>query len=491
MSGPVERVAVYGGGVAAPMAALAVARAYGRLGTQVTWIDSGEAPAPHAALVALPDLAAFHRLLGIGDAALIEAASATLNMGQQFVGWSGGEGVFLHAYGDAGTDFAGLPFVQHWARARQAGLRVALEDFCLVAAAAKEGRIGEARDSATRQAVKQGWHLDAAGYAGVLRAACTAAGVTIVQAVVTQPSAADGRLDRIELADGATVTADLFIDADGALIGLLDPYGPAEGSGLCDRMLHGSAARLDPLPLYSRVATHEAGWVTLTPLSDRLAVEVAYDSRRMPDAVARAVMDRAAGRPVEMGATEALSATLRPHPWIANCVAIGRAAGDMPRLDGAELLLLQLAVAQLMLLWPIDRDAMPEADIYNEELSGSHARVRDFAAQHFRLNGRHGEPFWDTARAVPISAELAAKIDLFAARGMFAHFNHEAHVEDGWALCMTGHGVVPHSFDPQALLVEDQVLMAEFQRQLRAIAAEVRGMETHAEALARIRSNAT
>src|SRR3546814_3982545 len=76
--------------------------------------------------------------------------------------------------------------------------------------------------------------------------------------------------------------------------------------------------------------------------------------------------------------------------------------------------------------------------------------------------------YWDAARAAPISAELAAKIDLFAARGMFAHFNHEAHVEDSWALVMAGHGVTPRSFDPQALLVDDQALMAEFQRQLRA-----------------------
>ncbi len=151
------------------------------------------------------------------------------------------------------------------------------------------------------------------------------------------------------------------------------------------------------------------------------------------------------------------------------------------------MLLLQLAIAQLVLLWPIDRAAMPEADIYNEEIAGAWARVSDFTAQHFRLNARAGEPLWDGARTAPISAELASKIDLFAARGMFAHFNHEAHVEDSWALVMAGHGVVPRSFDPQALLVEDQALMAEFQRQLRAVASDVHGMETHADALRRMR----
>lgn len=487
---PIERVAVYGGGVAAPMAALAIARAFGRLGTRVTWVDTGAVSPPRAALVGLPDLASFHRLLGIGDAALIEGASATLNMGQQFVGWSGGEGAFLHAYGDAGTPFASLPFVQHWTRARQGGVGVGLEDFALAAASAKEGRTGEVRDAASRQAVRHGWHLDAARYARLLRDACERAGVTILSGVGATPHARDGMLDRIELADGETVTADLFVDADGALMGRLDPAGSVAAGAPCDRLIRGSAAPLDPPPLYSRVTAHSAGWATVTPLGDRLAAEIAYDSRLMSEDDARATLARIAGRPVETDSVETIVATHRARPWFSNCVAIGPAAGNAPLLDGAELLLLQLAVAQLVLLWPIDRTDMSEADIYNEELSGSRARVGDFTAQHFRLNARNGEPFWDAAGAAPISRELATKIDLFAARGMFAHGNHEAHVEDSWALCMAGHGVVPRSFDPQARAVEDQVLMMEFQRQLRAIATEVRGMETHAQALARIRSNA-
>src|SRR3546814_14264821 len=76
--------------------------------------------------------------------------------------------------------FASLPFVQHWTRARAAGLGVALEDFCLAAAAAKQGRTGAPREAATRQAVKAGWHLDAAGYAKLLRATCEQADIRIV-----------------------------------------------------------------------------------------------------------------------------------------------------------------------------------------------------------------------------------------------------------------------------------------------------------------------
>src|SRR3546814_17045960 len=97
---------------------------------------------------------------------------------------------------------------------------------------------------------------------------------------------------------------------------------------------------------------------------------------------------------------------------------------------------------------------MPEAYIYNEELAGTRARVADFTAQHFRLNARLGEPYWDAARIEPVSAELAAQLALFAALGMVAHSNHEAHVADGLALVIAGLGVHPTRFDQPHLPVQ-------------------------------------
>ncbi len=457
---PVRTVAVRGGGIAAPMVALAIARAYGRLGVDVTWYDSGVVPPPHAALAAPPDLVTFHRLLGLGDAALIDRAAGTLSLGQLYAGWSEGA-AFLHAYGDAGTPFAGRPFVQHWTRARHAGLAVPLEEFCLAAVAAKHGRLGQPRDPATRQAVKHGWHLDAAGYAALLREACLAAGVRFAPAQETPPD------------------ADLLVDADGGWSGVVT------SSPRCDRMILGSAAKSDPVPLHTRAVAHAAGWTMLTPLGDRLAASCHYASAQMDAAQARAAMAEAVGGAVDADAPLPVEARRQPG-WSGNIVAIAEPDGESATFAASGLLELQLAIAQLILLWPVDRDAMPEAALYTAELAGTRARIDDFSAQHFHLARRTGT-FWEAARAAPISAGLKAKRDLFAARGMFAHLDHEAHVEDGWALCMAGHGIVPRSPDPQALTIDEQQLMTEFQRQLRAIAAEVRAMPTHAQALAQLK----
>ncbi len=486
MSRAITKVAIFGGGVAAASAALAVMRAYGRLGVEVVWVEQPGAMCGHEALIAPPDLMTFHRLLGIDEAALITRAGATINMGQQFAGWSGGDDAFLHAYGDAGTPFASLPFLQHWSRARRAGLGVALEDFSLAAAAAKQGRFGEPRGDAMRQVVKHGLHLDATGYASLLRETCVDAGIAIISGQDSEPIVRNGRVEGIVLPGGDRVDADFFIDAHGTLIDALDAQGMLADAPPCDRLIRASAAPLDPLPLFSRVMAHDAGWLTFIPLADRTAIEFAYASDRVRDEEAVALLPAIAGRPVlAQAASEQVYARSRPRPWVANCVAIGSAAGDAPPLDAVALLLLQLSIAQLILLWPLDAEDMPEADIYNEEIAGSQARVADFTAMHFRLARRRG-PFWDAARARPISDILARKIALFEARGMIAHLNHEAHVDDSWMFCMTGHGLIPRSSDPQVDAMEDVALMTEFRRQLGAIAAEVRGMEMHRDALRRM-----
>ncbi len=102
------------------------------------------------------------------------------------------------------------------------------------------------------------------------------------------------RLDRIDLAGGEQLGADLFIDAGGALIAALDPDGAAPRAGFCDRVIRGSSPAFDPLPLYSRIAAHPAGWLTMIPLSDRTAIEFAYDSRRLSDADAPTALAMAA-----------------------------------------------------------------------------------------------------------------------------------------------------------------------------------------------------
>ena len=175
---------------------------------------------------------------------------------------------------------------------------------------------------------------------------------------------------------------------------------------------------------------------------------------------------------------------LRNAPWVANCVAIGAAAFAGEPLDAAELLRDQIGIAQLLALFPVDRENMLEASIYNEEAVGPYQRLRDVTAAHYRLNRRTGESFWDAARTAPVSDELAWKIALFAERGMIAQYNRESFSSDSWEALLIGHGVTPRSWDPQLDAISDDRVAQGLQATLGAIKAQVSAMASHAEARA-------
>lgn len=477
----VRSVAVVGRGRTAWLAAIALRSAFGRQGLDVTVVEQPGQPAPQAFHAVLPDLLAFHKPLGVTEGDLLRGADAAYAAGQQFVGWSGGEGGFLHGYGATGEPIGDVPFVQFWARARRGGLRADFADFSLSANAARHGRL--ALPGAART-VAFGLHLDAAGYLALLRRRAAALGVVRVADAAPVAVVRDGAIAELRLAGGRAVAADLYVDATGQearLIEAVDPGGAVEAPVLpCDRLIVAAAPPFDPPPLHSRTAAHAAGWVGLFPLAGRTAVAMAYAGAALADEAAAASLGRLTGLRVEPDMiVERIPDRIRRRPWVGNCVAVGAAAADGDPLDAAELHRDQIAIAHLVALLPVDRAAMVEAGIYNDEVVAHHLRLRDFQAARYRLNARRGEPFWDRGRAAPASDPLEAKIALFAARGMVAQHNQEAFNEDGWQSLFVGHGLLPRSPDPRAAAVPEHEVARRLQAMLATVARDVAALVPH------------
>jgi len=474
-----SRVVVVGQGIAPAMAAIALRRAFARGGLAVEWVETPAATPPHQTVAALPNLQAFHRLLGLDQATLLRASHGYFTLGRHYVGFSPGRD-WLHSHGPIGRPFESLPFVQYWIKAHAAGFPAAFDHFGREAVAARNGRM-RLSDTAQGAATAHGYHLDATGYAAALRALALSAGVTITPDAAPVASVESSRISALTLSDGRRLEGELFVDALGTVRAALDEddLAAASVSG-CDRLMLGSAPALGAKPLYSRVTAHRAGWAALTPLQDRTGIVVTYDSAMVTDAEAVQL----AGAPLTAEPHFApLAPFHRTRPWAGNAVAIGDAAGQAEPLGGFELHRLQVACTHLVSLFPVDPDAMPEAGIYNEELAAYHARLQDFDVAQYVLNRRE-EPFWQAARARPRSPELDARIDLFAARGMIIEFNQDSFAPEEWQASLIGAGVIPRSYDPQVDRIEEGAVLADFHAQLAAIQADVTSMDSHDAALA-------
>ena len=179
-----SKVVVVGRDAALWLAANVIRAALGPAGVTVQVVELPSLISASDLHAAQPPLEALHNLLRIDESALLRATGGTFSLGQNFTDSAGGASAFFHAQGAYGAPIDGKDFFAYWLKARALGLNVAFEDFCLTAAAAKQGRMlipDEATEVFGR--TDYGYHLPAVAYVASLKALAVRQGVTVHQPV--------------------------------------------------------------------------------------------------------------------------------------------------------------------------------------------------------------------------------------------------------------------------------------------------------------------
>lgn len=484
MEKPIRKVVIVGRDAAAWVTALALQLNFGRArGMQVELVELPTALRPQDLYVTLPAQRLFHRLLGLDENRLLRACSGLYALGQRFSNWAGSAPPFLHAYDTHGISLSRVDFFQYWLKARARGLNVPLEEFSLGAVAAKQGRFvifNESTEHFSKAAY--GYHMNALPYLKAIGKAALQAGL---RHTIGEPRSVEHRAGQIQhliLKDGSRIEADLFIDAsgpEGYLISQLerDNFTSWKEWLPCDRLMVASAPVLNPVPAFSQISAFREGWLGVYPLMNRTAMVAAYASEYINARDMAQKMSALSGLRIE-GDTflSPISPGTRLKHWIGNCVAIGDTAVTLDPLDAVQLQVLNIGLSYLISLFPVDRDDMKEAAIYNEKLASHVTGLRDFQISHFKLNRRFDEPLWDAVREQEVPATLARKLRLFESRGVVAMEEDETFQEENWTSVLVGHNLMPKSWDPLVDKISEQEQIANFQKILSFIAAEVKTM---------------
>ena len=481
MSGPVASVAVVGRDAPLWLAAAALQRALGRTGLRVHAVELGSRLADVDAYAAVPTLGSMNRLLGMDERLVLEVCRGTPMVGQRFSNWAKSAPAFMLAYDDEPPP-GELPFVQYWAKAALAGLRVGFEEFSFGSACARLNAVPVPSDDASPVSASFGYHLHAPAYAELVKQLALRLGVEIAAAGVTHIDIADDRIEGVDLADGSRLAADLYIDASGRDALLLRQLASARFESWsewlpCNRMLAASGPRLSQLPAFSQISAFGAGWVGQYPLQDRTAIVAVYNSAAVSDAEVVELAGVIARSPIT---GEGVVSDLRPGiqgvPWIGNCIAVGEAAIAVDPVDAVELHVTHGCISHLMTVFPASADEFPEADAYNRAIRCFGSNLRDFQAAHYRLNRRFDEPMWDTVRNAAPPPSLKRKIDMFSARAAVSLNDEESFHEQSWAALLLGSGIMPESYDPRVDAIPAEAHVARVQQRLRDVAALARQM---------------
>jgi tryptophan halogenase len=469
MAAPIRTIIIAGGGIVGWSAAAMLRRRIPALGVTVVPL-----PPPPDALAdripsTLPSIVNFHDDLRLTDADTVVRAGSGFRLGTLFEGWSQHRPPYVHAYGEHGRPFGTASFHQHWVRAALAGDVAPFDAFAPAAALARAGRFAPpAEEPGTPLAgFAYGLTLTSERYRHLLRAFALHLGVGERDgALAGVRVGADGAIEALEMADGAALAADLFVDATGPRAVLRSALGLRLESWRrwlpCDRIEMAEGPSTGAALLDTAAATaHGWRWRSASPA-------IAAEGRVFAAAGATGAT------PVDPGRIA--------QPWLRNCVAIGDASVRVEPLEWTNLHLAHSAIDRIVAMMP-DTDFNPlELWDYNRQSAAEAERVRDFLALHYLASDRP-EPFWRDAAAAEPPPSLAHTLSLFRERGRLPFHEEETFARDSWLAVLLGQGVMPRAADPLIDAVPPAESAAAMAAMRSGIEALVGSVPTHAAAL--------
>jgi tryptophan halogenase len=489
-----QRVVVVGGGTAGWMTAASLVRLLPHACT-VRLVESAEIGIVGVGEATLPHLRAFVETLGIDEAEFMRTTHATFKLGIDFRDFGRIGSTYLHPFGDFARPVNHVPFFHYWLRMHAEGRQDSLFDYSVANVMSAAGRfMPPSTDPASLMStISYAYQFDATLFAPYLRRYAEARGAlrTEGKVVEVEQDPQSGDVTAIELESGERIDGDLFVDCSGfrsLLLGgtLAEPWEDWSQWLPCDR-----ACALPctpppgPIEPLTRATAMKAGWRWRIPLQHRVGNGYVYSSAHISDDEAAAAISGAIeGKPLADPRVLKFRAGRRRNSWSHNVVAVGLASGFLEPLESTSIYLVQVAITQLVELFPYDRIDPRDRDEFNRLVDLEYDRIRDFLILHYHATTRDDSDFWNHVRTMDVPDSLHEKIELWRHEGRVGRYSQGLFLEPSWVSVYIGQGIVPETWDQRAD-APDSVGLAQAMDQLRGqIRQAVAGMPDHAAFIA-------
>ncbi len=488
-------IVIVGGGTAGWMTAATFGRFLKDGYTKVTLIESDEIGTVGVGESTIPQIRLFNKMLGLDENDFVRKTQATFKLAIEFIDWRHLGHHYYHPFGPYGLDMEGVSFHAYWLRLKAMGEAADLSEYSLQSLASHKSRFmrpTEARNSPL-SSIAYAFQFDAGLYARYLRQYAEERGVVRIEGKINSVALAgeSGFVDAVTLADGRRLQADLFIDCSG-FRGLLIEQALKAGYEdwshwlPCDRALAVPCESGGSRKPVTRATARPAGWQWRIPLQHRCGNGYVYCSSFISDDEAAAtLLANLDGKALADPRPLRFTAGRRRKFWDKNVVAVGLSSGFMEPLESQSIHLIQVAISNLMALFPDRRFDRAEIDRYNRIMTFEFEKIRDFLVLHYNATERSDSPFWDYCRTMRISDYLADKIEVFRAHGRIFRENLELFNDTSWFAVMIGQGVEPRAHDPMADVMDQSELRRRLDHIRTTIGNAVQTMPEHWDFIAR------
>ncbi|MFL6734766.1 MAG: tryptophan halogenase family protein [Sphingomicrobium sp.] len=499
MNDPVE-VVILGGGTAGWMAAAALSALLPPSRCTIRLVESDEIGIVGVGEATLPHMKNFNDLVGIDEAEMMRRTKATFKLGIEFRDWGFKGSSYVHPFGIHGRAETSLGFHQKWVRALHAGHEFDLEALSFAIAASRANRFDFPSSGVSNIAstYSYAYHFDASLYAAFLREFVERRGVRRIEGKVQSVARhqTSGAVESLTLESGAVIAGDFFIDCSGfrsLLLGdALDVAWDDWSKWLpCDRAWAVPSANVGEITPYTRSTALEAGWQWRIPLQHRTGNGYVFSTGFTSEEQAReALLNNLEGDALAEPRLLRFKAGRRVRSWEKNVLALGLSSGFLEPLESTSIYLVQIALMQLLPLFP-DRNMDPAlAGEFNRRMDLEYERIRDFLILHYHLTSRDDSELWRYCKAMEVPESLTAKMQLFRHRGHIERYRDGLFTPPSWLSVFVGQGMVPEHHHPSLNNVPLDRLVEELEALQEEIGDRVQEMPKHDAVIARYSAEA-
>lgn len=440
-------IAIIGSGVAGWSLTCALARVLGSLGVNIIYLDN-EDPDVVGAECTGEYIHNFNDMLGVPLSDLISKTNSTFSYGTRFKAWSFASQDFILSEATSAKVEGGADVLQIFAAAKKLGLSKNVDDFSLPAVAAKLGRFGfpvKSVDSVYSNLLF-GINLDLEGYTRLISSVALSMGVTHIRSRVDAGGQQDasGCLKSVRLENGQECFADVYIDcsSEGDLVRKILAFSECNAQNIPE-LKHVTVGTIDsesefkPCSEWIGLGNHVA---QIIPLADKRIV--ALQSISNEDAIHASELQGLSvsysDKKVSTGGSRYLSKF-----WIANVVAMGKAAFKLPSTPWGEFKWFRNQVVRFVELF-IGFDVLECcASEYNRLTQCEYEMVNELATLTYFFGGANNKGFSEYFNRNPLLPEVRHRLKLFADVGRHSTTSHQVISERQLGAFFLGNNLFP------------------------------------------------